>query len=97
MPTAPANHNPLSRGTMQRRERDRGTAAERGYGYKWQKVRAAFLAQCGHQCSVRGCTEQATIVDHIEPHRGDINKFWDASNWQAMCKHHHDAKTARGA
>lgn len=36
----------------------------------------------------------ATIVDHIIPHKGDMNLFWDKSNWQALCGHHHAVKTA---
>jgi len=35
------------------------------------------------------------VVDHIVPHRGDRALFWDTSNWQPLCKPHHDAKTAR--
>jgi 5-methylcytosine-specific restriction endonuclease McrA len=30
----------------------------------------------------------ATIVDHIKPHRGDQNLFWDQTNWQALCRRH---------
>ena len=29
------------------------------------------------------------------PHQGDQALFWNASNWQALCKRCHDAKTAR--
>lgn len=35
----------------------------------------------------------ATVVDHIEPHQGDSSLFWSRSNWQALCKLHHDQKT----
>lgn len=49
------------------------------------------------------------MVDHIKPHRlsealkdGALDAiraaqslFWDQDNWQALCKPHHDAKTAR--
>ena len=38
---------------------------------------------------------QATVVDHIVPHRGDMRLFWDTKNWQAMAKSCHDRKTAR--
>jgi 5-methylcytosine-specific restriction protein A len=51
----------------------------------------------------------ATVVDHREPHRLEEAKrsgdsaaisrawalFWSRSNWQAMAKDCHDAKTAR--
>ena len=33
--------------------------------------------------------EPATICDHVEPHRGDINKFW-LGKLQSLCKPCHD-------
>jgi 5-methylcytosine-specific restriction protein A len=33
------------------------------------------------------------VVDHIVPHRGREQLFWDESNWQALCKPCHDKKT----
>lgn len=39
----------------------------------------------------------ATVVDHVVPHRGDKDLFWDSEeNWQGLCTAHHNAKTARG-
>ena len=35
------------------------------------------------------------IVDHIIPHRGDLEMFWNQLNHQALCKRCHDSKTAR--
>jgi 5-methylcytosine-specific restriction protein A len=44
-------------------------------------------------CEARRHHGPGNIVDHKVPHRGDQKLFWDESNWQAMCKPHHDAKT----
>ncbi|MEV4606179.1 HNH endonuclease [Neorhizobium sp. LMR1-1-1.1] len=33
----------------------------------------------------------AEVVDHIEPHKGDIDLFRDPNNLQSLCKHHHDS------
>lgn len=74
----------------------RGSAAERGYGTRWQKARATYLAShplC-KQCGERGLIVRATVVDHIIPHKGDQKLFWDARNWQPLCKPCHDKKTA---
>jgi 5-methylcytosine-specific restriction protein A len=77
-----------------RADRNRGTAHERGYGARWRKARKAFIA--AHPiCNHPGCEQPASVVDHIVPHRGDPRLFWDATNWQGLCKPHHDAKTAR--
>lgn len=35
--------------------------------------------------------EPATVVDHIKPHKGDSQLFWDQDNWQSLCKTHHDS------
>ena len=80
----------------QQREAKRKNSNARGYGYKWRKARAGFLAAnplCV-RCEADGITEEATVVDHIEPHRGDMALFWDRANWQPLCKRCHDHKTA---
>ena len=33
------------------------------------------------------------VVDHIDPHRGDDQKFWDEENLQSLHKSCHDLKT----
>ncbi|WP_315974057.1 HNH endonuclease signature motif containing protein [Paenibacillus melissococcoides] len=35
------------------------------------------------------------VVDHIKPHKGDYNLFWDPENHQPMNKRCHDRKTAK--
>lgn len=75
------------------------TAADRGYGYAWQKARERFLRQ--HPLCVM-CEQErpprvtaATVVDHKVPHRGDQAVFWDETNWQSLCKPHHDGEKQR--
>lgn len=77
----------------------RGSANDRGYNYAWKKAREGFLAK--HPlCMCPDCKAGekralvATVVDHIRPHRGDKDLFWDRANWQAMSKACHDKKTA---
>jgi len=36
----------------------------------------------------------ATVVDHIIPHKGDYKLMYDQNNLQSLCKYHHDVKTA---
>ncbi|WP_305826896.1 HNH endonuclease [Pseudomonas aeruginosa] len=71
-------------------------STQRGYGYRWQQARARFLAKhplC-RLCSDAGKVVEATEVDHIIPHRGDMELFWQESNWMALCKVCHSKKTA---
>jgi len=75
----------------------RGSAHARGYNRRWQKARLTFLSRhplCA-ECEKKGLVVAATVVDHIVPHKGDQDLFWDTSNWQPLCKPDHDAKTAR--
>lgn len=69
------------------------SSAERGYGYKWQQARERYLLDhplCVY-CERSGRTVAASVVDHITPHRGDKQLFWQQSNWQALCRPCHDS------
>lgn len=75
----------------------RGSARERGYDSRWAKARRTYLAEhtlCV-ECLKRGAYVEATVVDHIIPHKGDQKLFWDTKNWQSLCATHHNQKTAR--
>ena len=87
----------LNQRPREKRYRDqRPSAHARGYDRAWNKARRLFLLDnplC-IRCADRHLIVEATVVDHIEPHRGDRMKFWDRENWQALCKRCHDKKTA---
>lgn len=81
-----------------RYDSQRGTAHQRGYGGRWVKYRRWFLArrpicEC-KECKESGRILPATVVDHIKPHKGNYELFWDPNNHQAMAKRCHDKKTA---
>lgn len=64
----------------------------RGYTYRWRQERLKFLILnplCVY-CKAKGIVEPAQVVDHINPHQGDQDLFWDVGNWQALCKQCHD-------
>lgn len=59
---------------------------------RWQRIRRQVLdehpmCQCPH-CNGRNL--EASVVDHITPHRGDARLFWDKHNLQSMHKQCHD-------
>lgn len=79
------------------RPNDRENANQRGYNSAWQRARLGFLAQnplC-ITCAGTGRVTAASVVDHITPHKGDMQLFWDTNNWQALCKTCHSRKTAK--
>ena len=80
-----------------RYDKERGNAATRGYNYRWQKERAAYLMRnplC-IECMKTDEITTAAVVDHIIPHKGNMKLFWDTSNWQPLCVFHHNQKTAK--
>ena len=83
MPVRPPLHQGLGQGTPTDRRREfdnrRGSSRQRGYTTAWQKARAVYLAQhplCVF-CEREGLVTAAVVVDHIEAHHGDHEKFWD--------------------
>lgn len=79
------------------RDRYRGSAHERGYDSRWRRASKRFLREnplCV-RCDTNGFVRASEVTDHIVPHKGDMELFWDRDNWQALCKRCHDIKTAR--
>lgn len=74
----------------------RGTANQRGYNYKWQRFRLAYLAQhplCV-RCTAEGRTVEAEHVDHVD-NLGPLGpRGYDDTNLQALCARCHGKKTA---
>ena len=58
---------------------------------KWRRVSAEFLMY-NPLCAF--CNMPAQCVDHIVPHRGDFNLFWDYDNYQSLCFRCHNRKSA---
>lgn len=78
-------------------EAPRKSAYARGYNKRWQRARQTYLANhplCV-ECMKQGKYVMATDVDHIIPHRGNQNIFWDTENWQSLCHSCHSKKTNR--
>jgi 5-methylcytosine-specific restriction protein A len=75
------------------------SAYARGYTKRWDAAAKAFRLRyplCGmrpleqrpvmSRCFEQGRTTAATQTDHVQPHRGDVDLFWDAvNNWQSLC------------
>ena len=75
---------------------DRVSASKRGYGVKWRRARAQFLALNPFCviCSTTSHPVRATDVDHIIAKSPHDLAFWDVANWQPLCHACHSRKTA---
>lgn len=76
---------------------NRASASERGYTHKWSVAAKAYLSEhpwCA-ECQRQSAHIPAAEVDHITPHRGDMELFWNPKNWQGLCRRCHSQKTAR--
>ncbi len=82
----------------QRYDRERGTAAQRGYGGRWQRYRLQYLRQhplCV-ECESKGLVKPSKHVDHIKAVSGpDDPLFWAPDNHQALCHSCHSRKTVK--
>jgi 5-methylcytosine-specific restriction protein A len=102
MPDKPPVHRPsrydaVLRDARRERDRQRGSPSQRGYDRRWAKAAKAYLNEhplCV-MCQGEGRVTPATLVDHIIPHGGDVDRFWDDANWQPLCAMHHSRKTAK--
>jgi 5-methylcytosine-specific restriction enzyme A len=83
-----------------KRDRERGTAHERGYGARWRVASKAWYQHgvdpeggydskrllCADPFNEHGPLVPGGCTDHIVPHKGDPVLFWDwRTNWQTLC------------
>lgn len=64
---------------------------------RWRNYRLQFLSKhplCV-ECERQGKLIPGVVVDHIVPHKGDYQLFWDSNNHQTLCIYHHNQKTIK--
>ena len=67
------------------------------YNAMWQRCRLLFLGEnplCVY-CLRQDRTTVADVVDHIVPHKGSTELFWDTDNWQSLCATCHNTVKAQ--
>lgn len=60
---------------------------------EWKALARACKLKASYTCAMcaRVCTDKGeAIADHMKPHRGDRDLFFDATNLQCLCKACHD-------
>lgn len=86
--------------TMGRADRRSAEAAQYRKLYKtarWIRLRQWILDRdplCRY-CMQDEIVEEAEVVDHIKPHKGDLDLFWNPDNLQPLCRACHDGRKQR--
>lgn len=64
---------------------------------RWQRLRWSILLRDLFTCRRCGLLADSPdlVADHVMPHRGDEEMFWDAGNLQCLCKACHDGEKQR--
>jgi 5-methylcytosine-specific restriction protein A len=76
--------------------RERATSHQDCYDWRWRRYSQRRLRQyplC-EECQRNGRIAAANVTDHIVPHRGDQQLFWDPINHESKCVACHNAKSA---
>jgi 5-methylcytosine-specific restriction protein A len=75
---------------------ERLSSTARGYNARWRRFRLHYLREnplCV-RCLKDSKSVPASVVDHVEPHKGDMVKFWEGP-FQALCTTCHDGYKQR--
>lgn len=65
---------------------------------KWRKLRLQQLNKeplCDYCIQFDERYTQATVVDHVIPHQGNLELMYDENNLNSLCKFHHDSYKQR--
>lgn len=65
---------------------------------RWKRLRLMVLQRDGYVCRKTGVllagkypADDSAVVDHVAPHRGDPELFWNMDNLQSLSKKYHDS------
>jgi len=78
-------------------DRNRGTAAQRGYDSRWQRFRAVYIQHnplC-RRCKAKGRITATKEVHHIVPLRDAPERKYDTDNLEPLCKSCHSKATRK--
>ena len=65
---------------------------------RWRQIRERIAREDPYctLCQREGVKRLWEEVDHVVPHGGDLDLFWDEANLQGLCRPHHALKTRFG-
>jgi len=76
------------------KKRDKSPGRQWLHSTRWRK--ASNLHKVKYplcvECKRHGKITPVYVTDHIIPHNGNYELFWDQSNWQSLCNFCHEEK-----
>lgn len=63
---------------------------------RWLDARIRYLQRhplCV-ECEKQGRLTLGNTINHIIPHKGNYDLFWDEGNWETLCERCHNRRTA---
>lgn len=96
MPWAPRTHRAEKQPPRNRQSISRRRFAHLYDSARWRKCSRDFRKRfpiC-QKCEAAGIIKPSQLTDHVRPHRGNEELFWDESNWAALCNQCHNKKSA---
>ncbi len=101
MPNKPPSHNAQSVSANRKaydKQRDEQPWRKWYRSKRWRDIRDFHESKFPWcvECQKAGHLVAWTQLDHIVPHRGDYEMFWNPRNRQGLCDIHHGRKTRRG-
>lgn len=102
------NRKEAERARHKARDTDAGSLRHLYRSKRWRDpvagVRVKILRRDLFTCQWPGCgvalvgaypAPDSPVVDHKRPHKGNLVRFWDENNLQALCKRCHDGAKQR--
>lgn len=79
-------HAPGDSAAAERERNQRNKAREWYHTTRWRELRQLVLVRDLYTCAMCGrISDFGMVVDHIKPHRGSVQLFWDEANLQVLC------------
>ena len=99
MPKRIPTHRPRGQ-TPRDAKRDHDRAREKNSPWRkwyrtarWASIRNMVLGRDPYctRCNAQGVTTPSTVANHIKPHKGDYDLFWDMENLEGVCAPCHNS------
>ena len=98
MPVRPPLHRPAGQRDKRQRDREHDKRRFRSQPWRawygtpqWRALRTDTFTRDMYTCRMCGKVTPSPVCDHIVPHKGSRDRFFDPANLQSLCATCHDS------